>query len=152
VGAGTVLDAATAHQCLEAGAQFLTSPGMDDAVVAFADENNVAVIPGALTPTEVMLAMKAKVDFIKVFPCSLLGGPAYIRALKAPFPVAPLIASGGINQATANDYLRAGASGLGIRGELIPPQAIQSRNEHWIHELAGRFIKIVRSHRAGGGE
>jgi 2-dehydro-3-deoxyphosphogluconate aldolase/(4S)-4-hydroxy-2-oxoglutarate aldolase len=121
---------------------------MDASVIAFADENDVAVIPGALTPTEVMQAIKSEVDFIKVFPCSLLGGPSYIRALKAPFPRAPLIASGGVNQVTASEYLRAGADGLGIRGELIPPQAVQTRNEQWIHELAGRFLKIVRNSRS----
>lgn len=148
VGAGTVLDASTANGCLKGGAQFITSPGMDASVIAFADENDVAVIPGALTPTEVMQAIKSEVDFIKVFPCSLLGGPSYIRALKAPFPRAPLIASGGVNQVTASEYLRAGADGLGIRGELIPPQAVQTRNEQWIHELAGRFLKIVRNSRS----
>jgi len=116
-------------------------------VIAVADEHDVAVIPGALTPTEVMAAMKSRADFIKVFPCSLLGGPGYIRALKAPFPDAPLIASGGVNQVTASEYLKAGACVLGIRGELIPSQAVQSRNEDWIRELAGRFIKIVRASR-----
>jgi 2-dehydro-3-deoxyphosphogluconate aldolase/(4S)-4-hydroxy-2-oxoglutarate aldolase len=147
VGAGTVLDAGLAKECLKAGAQFLTSPGLEESVIAVADEHGVAVIPGALTPTEVMAAMKSKADFIKVFPCSLLGGPGYIRALKAPFPDAPLIASGGVNQVTASEYLKAGACVLGIRGELIPQQAVQSRNEDWIRELAGRFLKIVRSNR-----
>jgi len=147
VGAGTVLHAALAKECLQAGAQFLTSPGLEESVIAVADEHDVAVIPGALTPTEVMAAMKSRADFIKVFPCSLLGGPGYIRALKAPFPDAPLIASGGVNQVTASEYLKAGACVLGIRGELIPSQAVQSRNEDWIRELAGRFIKIVRASR-----
>ncbi len=149
VGAGTVLDASTARHCLEAGAQFLTSPGLETSVIAAADESGAAVIPGALTPTEVMQALKSAVDFIKVFPCSLLGGPSYIKALRAPFPRAPLMASGGVNQVTALEYLNAGASALGIRGELIPPQAIQSRNEQWIHELAGRFLKAVQRSRAG---
>jgi 2-dehydro-3-deoxyphosphogluconate aldolase/(4S)-4-hydroxy-2-oxoglutarate aldolase len=144
VGAGTVLDRETADRCLQAGAQFLTSPGLDTSVIAFADEKGVAVIPGALTPTEVLIAMKLKVDLIKVFPCSLLGGPDYIKALKAPFPDALLVASGGVNQTTAADYLNAGACVLGIRGELIPRQAIEERNEHWIHELARRYLKIVQ--------
>jgi 2-dehydro-3-deoxyphosphogluconate aldolase/(4S)-4-hydroxy-2-oxoglutarate aldolase len=148
VGAGTVLNEELAQQCMDAGAQFLTSPGIDPSVIDFAAEKNLAIIPGALSPSEVMLAIKSKVDFIKVFPCSLLGGPGYIRALKAPFPNAPLIASGGVNQVTAKDYLSAGASVLGIRGELIPRQAIEARNELWIHELASRFLKIVKQSRA----
>jgi 2-dehydro-3-deoxyphosphogluconate aldolase/(4S)-4-hydroxy-2-oxoglutarate aldolase len=147
VGAGTVLDEETAARCLDAGAQFITSPGLDPAVIAFAHAKDIAMIPGALTPSEVMLALRSRVDFVKIFPCSLLGGPAYIKALKAPFPEAPLIASGGVNQVTAKDYLNAGAPVLGIRGELIPKQAIEGRNELWIHELAGRFLKIVKHHR-----
>jgi 2-dehydro-3-deoxyphosphogluconate aldolase/(4S)-4-hydroxy-2-oxoglutarate aldolase len=148
VGAGTVLDEELARRCVDAGAQFLTSPGIEPSVIAFAAGRNLAMIPGALTPTEVMLAMRSEVDFIKVFPCSLLGGPSYIRALKAPFPDAPLIASGGVNQVTAKDYLAAGASVLGIRGELIPRQAVEGRNEQWIHELAGRYLKVVKQSRA----
>jgi 2-dehydro-3-deoxyphosphogluconate aldolase/(4S)-4-hydroxy-2-oxoglutarate aldolase len=92
--------------------------------------------------------MRAGVDFIKVFPCAQLGGPSYIRTLKAPFPDAPLMASGGVNQSTAMDYLNAGACVLGIRGELIPRQAIEGRNEDWIHELAIRFQEIVRRSRS----
>lgn len=147
VGAGTVLDEELAARCLDAGAQFLTSPGLDDSVIAFAARHNLAMIPGALTPSEVMHALKCEADFIKVFPCSLLGGPAYIRALKAPFPAAPLIASGGVNQVTAKDYLAAGATVLGIRGELIPRQAVEGRNEDWIHELASRYLKVVKNSR-----
>jgi 2-dehydro-3-deoxyphosphogluconate aldolase/(4S)-4-hydroxy-2-oxoglutarate aldolase len=148
VGAGTVLDAGTARACVDAGAAFLSSPGLEPSVLAFAAESNVAVIPGALTPSEVMTAMKAGADFIKIFPCAQVGGPGYIRALKAPFPDAPLMASGGVNQVTAKDYLNAGAVVLGIRGELIPHQAIEKRNAEWIHELAGRFINIVKQARA----
>jgi 2-dehydro-3-deoxyphosphogluconate aldolase/(4S)-4-hydroxy-2-oxoglutarate aldolase len=147
VGAGTVLDVGTATKCVDAGAVFLSSPGLEPSVLAFAAESNVAVIPGALTPSEVMMAMKAGADFIKVFPCSAVGGPGYIRALKAPFPNAPLMASGGVNQVTARDYLSAGALVLGIRGELIPHQAIERRNAEWIHELAGRFVNIVKQSR-----
>ena len=148
VGAGTVLNVGTARACVDAGAAFLSSPGLEPSVLAFAAENNVAVIPGALTPTEVITAMKAGADFIKIFPCAQVGGPGYIRALKAPFPDAPLMASGGVNQVTAKDYLNAGAVVLGIRGELIPHQAIEKRNAEWIHELAGRFINIVKQARA----
>ncbi len=94
VGAGTVFDVDTAARCLDAGAGFLTSPGLDLEIVDFALKRDVAILPGALTPSEVMAAWKAGADFVKVFPCAEVGGPDYIRALKAPFPHIPLIASG----------------------------------------------------------
>ena len=83
-------------------------------------------------------------DFIKIFPCAQVGGASYIRALKAPFPDARLIASGGVNQTTVADFIHAGAAAVGIRQELIPPEAIENRNEDWIHELAQRFRRIVK--------
>src|SRR6202049_4895382 len=113
-GAGTVLDLGWARRCVDAGAQFLTSPGFDPKIVEFAAQENVVVFPGALTPTEVMAAAKAGADFVKIFPCAQLGGPNYIRALRAPFPNVPLIASGGVNQENATDFIRAGAVALGI--------------------------------------
>jgi 2-dehydro-3-deoxyphosphogluconate aldolase/(4S)-4-hydroxy-2-oxoglutarate aldolase len=144
VGAGTVLDIETARACVEAGARFLTSPGMNPAIIEFTARRNVAAIPGALTPTEIMVAVDAGADLIKIFPCAAVGGPSYIKALKAPFPHVPFIASGGVDQVTAGRFIRAGAIALGIRGQLIPPEAIERRDENWIHELAGRFIDIVQ--------
>lgn len=148
VGAGTVLDADQARGCVEAGAAFLTSPGLDRELMQFARERNIAVIPGALTPTEVMTARKEGGDLVKIFPCAQVGGPAYIRALKAPFPHVPLIASGGVNQQTAADFIRAGATALGIGVDLIPHEAVRTRNEDWIRELARRFLLLVRETRA----
>lgn len=144
VGAGTVLDVETARACLDAGAAFITSPGIDADIVEFTLKNDVCAIPGALTPSEVMEAMRIGADMIKLFPCANVGGPEYIRALRGPFPHVPFIASGGVNQQTAAEFLRRGASALGIRGELIPPQAVQKRDESWIQELAGRFLGIVQ--------
>ena len=146
-GAGSVPDRETAARCVEAGAQFLTSTGLDLDVVHFAVTQNIVVFPGALTPTEVMAAWKAGPDFIKIFPCAQVGGPAYIKALRGPFPYIPLIASGGVNQQTAGDFIRAGAVALGIGGELIPHDAIQGRQEHWIGELARRFLHMVKEAR-----
>jgi 2-dehydro-3-deoxyphosphogluconate aldolase/(4S)-4-hydroxy-2-oxoglutarate aldolase len=100
VGAGTILDLETARRCLDAGAKFLTSPGLVLEVVDFAVKNDVVVFPGALTPTEVITAWNAGADFVKIFPCAHVGGDSYIRALKAPLPHVPLIASGGVNQQT----------------------------------------------------
>ena len=143
VGAGTVLDKETASKCLDAGAKFLTSPGLDLQIVEFALKKDVAILAGALTPTEVTMAWKAGADFVKVFPCSLVGGDKYIRALKGPFRHVPLIAAGGVNQVTAASYILAGASAIGVGGELVPEEAIRLRQEERIHELARRFVGFV---------
>lgn len=148
VGAGTVLDVETAQGCLDAGAKFLTSTGFVAEVVAFARKNGILVIPGALTPSEVIQAWKAGADFIKIFPCGPLGGENYIRALKAPFPHVPMVAAGGVNQQTALGYILAGASALGVGGELIPKEALEQRQEERVHELARRFLAKVREGRS----
>jgi 2-dehydro-3-deoxyphosphogluconate aldolase / (4S)-4-hydroxy-2-oxoglutarate aldolase len=150
VGAGTVSDVETACRCLDAGAGFLTTPGLDLEIVEFALKRDVVVLPGALTPSEVMAAWKAGSDFVKVFPCAQVGGPEYIRALKAPFPRIPLIASGGVNQKNAGDYIRAGAAALGIGQHLIHQNAIKKRQREWIHELARRYASMVTEARALG--
>jgi 2-dehydro-3-deoxyphosphogluconate aldolase / (4S)-4-hydroxy-2-oxoglutarate aldolase len=146
-GAGTVLDMETARACLEAGADFLTSPGLDPDIVQLGLERGVLVIPGALTPSEVTLAFKAGAQLIKIFPCSLVGGPAYIKALRAPFPHMAFIASGGVNQKNAADFIRSGASALGIGEDLVPQEAVTKRNATWIHELTRRFIGMVEEAR-----
>ena len=147
VGAGTVLDTETAQRCVDAGASFITSTGFVPEVVEFARKRGVLVIPGALTPSEVIHAWKAGADFVKIFPCGLLGGDAYIRALKGPFPQIPLVAAGGVNQQTAMQYLLAGASALGVGGELIPKEALEHKQEERIHELARRFLVKVKEAR-----
>lgn len=148
VGAGTVLDAETAQRCVDAGVHFLTSPGLPMAVMEVAAKDNVAVMPGALTPTEIYAAWKAGADFVKVYPCSAVGGPSYIRSMHGPFPDVPLVAAGGVNQHTATDYILAGAAVLGIGVDLIPRAAIHDRNRDWINELAHRFLGIVKAARA----
>jgi 2-dehydro-3-deoxyphosphogluconate aldolase/(4S)-4-hydroxy-2-oxoglutarate aldolase len=148
VGAGSVLDTETARRCLDAGAKFLTSTGLILKIVEFAVKENVVVIPGALTPTEVIAAWQAGSDFVKVFPCSQVGGPNYIKALKAPFRQVPLIASGGVNQQTAANFILAGATALGIGGDLIPKDAVGLHQADRIHELARRFLRFVKNARA----
>jgi 2-dehydro-3-deoxyphosphogluconate aldolase/(4S)-4-hydroxy-2-oxoglutarate aldolase len=148
VGAGTILDAETARACLKAGAHFLTSPGLDLEIVQFARKENVLMMAGALTPTEIVAAYKAGSDFVKVFPCAQVGGDSYIRALKAPFPQIPLIAAGGVNQQTAGAFILAGASAVGVGGDLIPRSAIELRQPERIRELARRFLGLVRTARA----
>jgi 2-dehydro-3-deoxyphosphogluconate aldolase / (4S)-4-hydroxy-2-oxoglutarate aldolase len=147
VGAGSVLDAETARRCLDAGAKFLSSDGLDPETVKFAVKEDVVIIPGTLTPTDVIAAWKLGSDFVKVVPCGHVGGDTYIRALKAMFPNVPLIAAGGVNQRTAFNFIAAGAIALGIGGELIPREAIRRRQPDRIGELARRFTNAVSSAR-----
>jgi 2-dehydro-3-deoxyphosphogluconate aldolase/(4S)-4-hydroxy-2-oxoglutarate aldolase len=147
-GAGSVFGIDMARHCLDAGAAFLTSPGFDPDVVEFALKSDAVVFPGALTPTEITAASKAGVDFVKVFPCSQLGGASYIKALRSPFPHVPFIASGGVNQQTAADFIIAGAVALGIGRDLIQPDAIERRQREWIRELSRRYVLIVKQTRA----
>jgi 2-dehydro-3-deoxyphosphogluconate aldolase/(4S)-4-hydroxy-2-oxoglutarate aldolase len=148
IGGGTVLDKETAARCLDAGARFLTSPGLIQEVVEFAVQRDVVVFPGALTPTEVIAAWKAGADFVKVFPCSPVNGHQYINFLKTPLPQIKLIAAGGVNQVTASDFILAGASALGIGSELMPHEAIRRRREDHIRELSRRFLEMVKAARA----
>lgn len=149
VGAGSVLSAEAAQICLDAGAQFLTSDGLRQAVVQFAARKEVVVLPGALTPTEVITAWESGCDFVKVVPVAQIGGDTYIRSLHRMFPQIPLIAAGGVNQKTASQYIFAGATALGIGSELIPAGAIQRRQESRICELTRRFVGFVKSAREG---
>jgi len=148
VGAGTVLDEEAARKCVDAGARFLTSPGFVPEVVAYAKKVDIVALPGAMTPTEVIAAWKAGADFVKIFPSSSVGGSNYVRALKVPLPQVRLIATGGVNQVTAFDFIVAGASAIGVGGELLPKEALHLRQENRIHELSRRFLGMVRDARA----
>lgn len=147
VGAGGILDVETARRCLDDGAKFLASDGLDPEIVEFALRESVVVIPGTLTPSEVLRAWKMGPDFVKVVPCAPVGGDSYIRALKTMFPSVPLIAAGGVNQQTASGFILAGAVALGIGAELIPREAIRRRQPERIAELARRFTGFVSSAR-----
>jgi 2-dehydro-3-deoxyphosphogluconate aldolase / (4S)-4-hydroxy-2-oxoglutarate aldolase len=147
VGAGTVLDAKMARRCLDAGAAFLVSPGLDLATVKLARKETVLMMAGALTPTEVMSAWKAGADFVKIFPCAQVGGPAYIKALKGPFPQVPMVPTGGVSLETAADFLAAGAAALGVGGELINKEAVQKRRADILEDLTQKFVQIVRNAR-----
>lgn len=148
VGAGSVSDVDMARRCLDAGAQFLTSDGLDPDTVKFAVQLGVVFIPGTLSPTDVITAWKLNPDFVKVVPCGHVGGHSYIQALKAMFPAVPLIAAGGVNQQTAASYILAGAVALGVGSELIPREAIRRRQPDRISELARRFTGFVNSGRS----
>jgi 2-dehydro-3-deoxyphosphogluconate aldolase / (4S)-4-hydroxy-2-oxoglutarate aldolase len=148
VGAGTVLDIETARRCIGAGAHFITAPGFDREIVEFTAKQNVAVLPGAQTPTEVLTAWRAGGDFVKVFPCALVGGEKYIKALKTAMPQIPLIAAGGVTQQTALGLMLAGATAMGVGTDLIPVEAIERRQAARIRELALRFAGYVTEARA----
>ncbi len=141
VGAGTVLDAAAAAVCLEAGAAFLVGPGLDLDVVAMARKHDVPVMPGALTPTEVITAWRAGADMVKIFPVSAMGGASYLKALRAPLPQIKLLPTGGINVSNLAEFVKAGASAVGIGGELVDPAAI-------VRGEAGVIIERARALRA----
>lgn len=147
VGAGSVYDTETARRCMGAGAHFLTTDGLDLSIVDFANKEDIAVWPAALTPTEVISAWKAGPDFVKVFPCAPVGGEGYIRTLKKALIHIPLIAAGGVNQQTAQKFVVAGATALGVGGELIPEDALRLKQAARIRELAQRFVRFVKDGR-----
>ena len=147
VGAGTVLNPEAARRCLDAGAQFLVTPGLSLKTIELAAKEDVPIMVGALTPTEVITAWEAGADFVKVFPCSQVGGASYIRALKGPLPDIPLVPTGGVNLDTAADFLAAGAVALGVGSELLQKEALRTRNAEALRTLAGKFAAIVKSMR-----
>ena len=149
IGAGTVLDPETARRCFDAGAQFLVSPGLNTSTVKIAITAGKVMMAGALTPTEVIEAWTAGADFVKVFPCSAMGGASYLRSLRGPLPHIPLVPTGGVNLKTAADYIRAGAVALGIGGELIPTAALEAGDPGTITDLAWQYLEIIREARAG---
>lgn len=147
IGAGTVLDADTAKRCIDAGAEFLVSPGFDPETVTVAKKLDRLIMAGALTPTEVLAAWKAGSDFVKIFPCGSVGGAKYIKALKGPLPQVPMVPTGGINPTTAADFILAGAAALGIGGELVSKSALESGRIDEITQAARSYVEIVRDAR-----
>jgi len=147
IGAGTVLGLEQARQCVEAGAQFLVSPGLEAEVVRYAAEQDLAMLPGALSPTEVMSAWSLGATMVKVFPCSALGGAKYLKALKGPLPHVKLLPTGGITLLNVGDYLGAGAAALGVGGELVDPKALEAGRAHELTEKAAAFLAAIRAAR-----
>ena len=147
VGAGTVLNAESARRCLDAGAQFLVSPGLNLPMVELAMKEAIVVMAGALTPTEIMAAWEAGADFVKVFPCGQVGGAKYIKALKGPFPQIPFVPTGGVNLNTAGEFIEAGAVALGVGGELVQAEALKAGKPEIVAENARRFLAAVNQAR-----
>ena len=150
-GAGTVTNAKQAEICLDAGAQFLVSPGLSVAVLETAAKRGILAIPGALTPTEVMAALEAGAKLVKIFPCGSAGGAKHIKSLKAPFPETKLIPTGGVNLTNAAEYFAAGSFALGVGAELVDLAAIRRNEPAKIIDMARAFIDTVRLARANKG-
>jgi 2-dehydro-3-deoxyphosphogluconate aldolase/(4S)-4-hydroxy-2-oxoglutarate aldolase len=148
IGAGTVLDAKTAQECIDAGAQFIVSPALDLQTIALCGQQGIVVMPGALTPSEVVTAWTAGADFVKVFPAGAVGGASYIKALKAPLPQVKIVPTGGVSLQTAAAFIKAGAEALGVGGDLVDVQALREERDELITERARVFIEIVQQARA----
>jgi 2-dehydro-3-deoxyphosphogluconate aldolase/(4S)-4-hydroxy-2-oxoglutarate aldolase len=148
LGAGTVLDPETARSCMLAGAQFFVTPSLNLKTIAMAKRYSKVIMPGALTPTEVLTAWEAGGDAIKIFPCSAVGGAKYIKALRAPFPQIEMVPTGGVNLDTAADFLRAGSCAVGVGGELIDSATIRDGRFEVFEERARRFMEVIAKTRA----
>lgn len=148
VGAGTVLDAETARACLLAGAEFIVSPALNLDTIALCRRYGKVVMPGALTPTEVLGAWQAGADFVKVFPCDSLGGAKYLKSLKAPLPQIQMVPTGGVSLQTAADFIKAGASALGVGSDLVDVKALRQGQASLITERARQFVEIVKAARS----
>ena len=152
IGAGTVTNAEQAESCVRAGAQFLVSPGLATSVLSVARVHDRLAIPGALTPTELMNAQELGARVIKIFPCGSVGGAKYIKSLKAPFPHAQLIPTGGVNAANAADFIAAGAYALGVGADLVDATALREGNLDKITSAAKELVQAVASARPAKSE
>ncbi len=149
LGAGTVLDPETARIALLAGAEYIVTPTVNLKVIELCRRYDKAILPGALTPTEVLTAWEAGADIVKIFP-SELTGPGYLKALRGPLPQVRVMPTGGVNLQTAADFLRAGACALGIGGSLVEPKAVANRDMARIESLARQYVEIVKQTRQAG--
>lgn len=147
IGAGTVLDAETARMCMLEGAQFVVSPALNLKTIEMCHRYSIPVLPGALTPTEVVTAWQAGADVIKVFPASALGGAKYLKSLKAPLPQVEMIPTGGVSLATAKEFLEAGSFALGVGADLVDTKAMAEGKPEKITESAKKYLEIVREFR-----
>jgi 2-dehydro-3-deoxyphosphogluconate aldolase/(4S)-4-hydroxy-2-oxoglutarate aldolase len=149
IGAGTVLDPETARICILEGARFVVSPALNVRTIELCRRYSIPVLPGALTPTEIVAAWQAGADVVKVFPASAMGGAKYIKTLKAPLPQIEMIPTGGVSLATAREFLEAGSFALGVGADLVDARAIHEGRHADITEHARKYLGIVSAHRSG---
>jgi 2-dehydro-3-deoxyphosphogluconate aldolase/(4S)-4-hydroxy-2-oxoglutarate aldolase len=147
MGAGTVLDPETGRAALLAGAQFIVSPTLNLDLISLAHRYSAVVIPGAMTPTEILTAWNAGADMVKVFPAAQLGGPEYLKALKGPLPQILLVPTGGVNLQNAGAFIMAGATALGVGGEMVDKKALKEKKFNVITENTRAFLKAVQEAR-----
>ncbi|HEY4357448.1 MAG TPA: bifunctional 4-hydroxy-2-oxoglutarate aldolase/2-dehydro-3-deoxy-phosphogluconate aldolase [Acidobacteriaceae bacterium] len=148
IGAGTVLDPETARICMLEGAQFIVSPALNIKTIEMCQRYSIAALPGALTPTEVVMAWQAGADVVKVFPANALGGAKYLKSLKAPLPQVNMIPTGGVSLETAHEFLEAEAFALGVGADLVDLKAAAAGEHHKITASARRYMEIVRNHQS----
>jgi 2-dehydro-3-deoxyphosphogluconate aldolase / (4S)-4-hydroxy-2-oxoglutarate aldolase len=149
--AGTVTDGATARRAIDAGAEMIVSPCLVKEVIEVARSNDIAVVSGALTPTEILAALMAGADLVKVFPANSVGGPAYLRALRGPFPDLELVPTGGVTLDNVGDFFRAGAAAVGVGGELVSRELLDKGDYAAITAMAARFVAAVAAARRKSG-
>jgi len=143
LGAGTVLDPETCRACFLAGAEFIVTPALRLATIEMAKRYSKPIMPGALTPTEILTAWEHGADFVKVFPCGNMGGPKYIKALKGPFPQIDMIPTGGVNLETAGEFLKAGAAAVAVGGELVDAKSLKEKTYNIISERAKQYLEVI---------
>ncbi|MBS1829411.1 MAG: bifunctional 4-hydroxy-2-oxoglutarate aldolase/2-dehydro-3-deoxy-phosphogluconate aldolase [Acidobacteria bacterium] len=148
LGAGTVLDPETCRVCFLAGAEFIVTPALRVETIEMARRYSKPIMPGALTPTEILTAWEHGADFVKVFPCGNMGGPKYIKALKGPFPQIEMIPTGGVNLETAGDFLKAGAAAVAVGGELVDAKSLKEGRYDVITERAKQYLDVITKARA----
>jgi len=147
LGSGTVTTAAQAEATIEAGAEFVVSPSLHLEVVSATKSNGKLSIPGALTPTEAITAWESGADYVKIFPCSAVGGASYLKALLAPFPHLKLIPTGGVTLQNAESFLQAGARALGMGSDLVNLAAVDAGHPETITEAARAYLRILADFR-----
>jgi len=148
LGAGTVLDPETARACMLAGAQFFVTPSLNRATIEIAKRYSKVILPGALTPTEVVSAWEAGADAVKVFPCGALGGPKYIKALRGPLPHIEMIPTGGVNLETTPEFLKAGACAVAVGAELVDAKTIEEGRYEVFEERARKYLAVIKAARS----
>jgi 2-dehydro-3-deoxyphosphogluconate aldolase / (4S)-4-hydroxy-2-oxoglutarate aldolase len=151
LGAGTVLDPETARACMLAGAEFFVTPNLRPSTIEMARRYSKVIMPGALTPTEVITAWEAGADIVKIFPAGNVGGAKYIKALKGPFPQIEMIPTGGVNLETAGEFLKAGACAVAVGAELVDAKSIKEERYDAIEAKARQFLDVVAKARAEMG-
>lgn len=152
LGAGTVLDPETARSCMLAGAEFFVTPSLNLRTIEMAKRYSKVIIPGALTPSEVVAAWEAGADAIKIFPCSAVGGAKYIKALRGPFPQIDFVPTGGVSLDNIPEFFKAGACAVGVGTELVDPKSIAANDYAIFTARARQFRKVVDNARAAAGD